>query len=268
MTLLNVKNLTKTYRSGLITHKMILAVDNVSLDVKEGEIISLVGESGSGKTTTARIILRLLKPTSGSIVFMGKDIWHDLKSKNDLKWYWRNVNGVFQDPFSSFNPTHRIRDDLLRVFNLFEHNYDNETKMNLVREALQSVGLIPEEVLERRPFELSGGMRQRILIARIFLIKPKLVIADEPTSMIDATLRLSILNLFTRLREELKISIMFITHDLGLATYVSDRILVMYKGKIIEEGTPEEILNNPKHEYTQNLLNSVPKLYTSWFKQL
>lgn len=140
--------------------------------------------------------------------------------------------------------------------------------MNLVREALQSVGLIPEEVLERRPFELSGGMRQRILIARIFLIKPKLVIADEPTSMIDATLRLNILNLFTRLREELKTSIMFITHDLGLATYVSDRILVMYKGRIVEEGTPEEILNNPKHEYTQNLLNSVPKLYTSWFKQL
>ncbi|MEM4502144.1 MAG: ABC transporter ATP-binding protein, partial [Ignisphaera sp.] len=128
--------------------------------------------------------------------------------------------------------------------------------------------LIPEEVLERRPFELSGGMRQRILIARIFLIKPKLVIADEPTSMIDATLRLNILNLFMRLREELKTSIMFITHDLGLATYVSDRILVMYKGRIVEEGTPEEILNNPKHEYTQNLLNSVPKLYTSWFKQL
>ncbi|MEM1525813.1 MAG: ABC transporter ATP-binding protein [Ignisphaera sp.] len=267
MVLLSVRNLTKVYRSGLIRHKSILAVDNVSFDIKEGEILSLVGESGSGKTTTARIILRLLKPTAGSVMFMGKDIWDELRTREDLKWYWRHVNGVFQDPFSSFNPTHRIKDILLRVFNLFDENYDKDAKMKLIYEALQSVGLIPEEVIERRPFELSGGMRQRILISRIFLIKPKLVLADEPTSMIDATLRLGILKLFLKLRDELKSSIIFITHDLGLATYVSDRILIMYKGGIVEEGSPEEILKNPRHEYTRNLLDSVPKLYTSWFKR-
>jgi ABC-type dipeptide/oligopeptide/nickel transport system, ATPase component len=267
MPLLEVKNLTKVYRIGLLGRRTIVAVNNVSFSVREGEIVSLVGESGSGKTTTARIILRLLKPTEGSVTFMGRDIWRDLRSRRDLKWYWRNVNGIFQDPFSSINPTHRIKDVFLRVFNLFEERYDSRTKLKMIREALQSVGLIPEEVLDRRPFELSGGMRQRILIARVFLVKPKLVLADEPTSMIDATLRLGVLNLFQKLREELKTSVIFITHDLGLATFVSDRILIMYRGEVVEEGAPEEIMKNPRHEYTRRLLESVPKLYTSWFRQ-
>jgi len=266
MTLLEVRNLTKVYESGFIRKRRIIAVNNISFDIKEGEIISLVGESGSGKTTTARMILRLVKPTSGAIKFMNKDIWRDIRSLSDLKWYWRNVNGVFQDPFSSFNPTHRIRDFMYRPFNLFNEKLDSKTKEELVREALQMVGLIPDEVLNRRPFELSGGMRQRVMIARTFLIKPKIVLADEPTSMIDATLRLGILKLFLKLRDEFKTSVIFITHDMGLAYYVSDRIMVMYKGKIVEEGTPDEVINHPQHEYTKNLLNSVPKLYVSWFK--
>ncbi|ADM27385.1 ABC transporter related [Ignisphaera aggregans DSM 17230] len=265
MPLLEVRNLVKIYETGLIRRQYIRAVDNVSFDVNEGEIISLVGESGSGKTTTARMILRLIRPTSGVIKFMDRDIWKDLKTQRDLKWYWRNVNGVFQDPYASFNPTHRIRDVLLRVFNLFDVHIDEDTKIRTIEEALRFVGLRPEEVLERRPFELSGGMRQRILIARTIIIKPKLIVADEPTSMIDATLRIGILDILLKLREELKSSIIFITHDLGLATYVSDRILVMYKGKIVEEGTPEELLNNPKHEYTRSLLTAVPKLYSKWF---
>ncbi|MEL9940455.1 MAG: ABC transporter ATP-binding protein [Ignisphaera sp.] len=265
-TILEVKNLAKIYEIGYIRKRQIVAVDKVSFSVKKGEIISLVGESGSGKTTTARMILRLIKPTSGVIKFMGRDIWRDLRGGSDLRWYWRNVNGVFQDPFSSFNPTHRIRDFMYRAFNLFNEKLDRDTKERLVREALQMVGLIPDEVLNRRPFELSGGMRQRVMIARIFLIRPMLVIADEPTSMIDATLRLGILRLFSKLREEIGTTIMFITHDMGLAYYISDRIMVMYRGKIIEEGTPDEIVNNPKHEYTRNLLDSIPKLYTSWFK--
>ena len=265
-TILEVKNLTKIYEIGYIRKRQIVAVDRVSFSVKKGEIISLVGESGSGKTTTARMILRLIKPTSGVIKFMGRDVWRDLKSSSDLKWYWRNVNGVFQDPFSSFNPTHRIRDFMYRAFNLFDKKLDRDTKERLVREALQMVGLIPDEVLNRRPFELSGGMRQRVMVARIFLIRPMLVLADEPTSMIDATLRLGILRLFSKLREEIGTTIMFITHDMGLAYYISDRIMVMYRGRIIEEGTPDEIVNNPKHEYTRNLLDAIPKLYTSWFK--
>jgi peptide/nickel transport system ATP-binding protein len=249
----------------LIRQKEIVAVNNINFNVKEGEIISLVGESGSGKTTTAKMILRLLRPTSGNILFNGKDIWADIRNEKELKWYWRNVNGVFQDPYSSFNPTHTIRFFMLRTFNLFDEEIDYDTKINMIKEALKEVGLIPEEILDKRPFELSGGMRQRVLIARIFLIKPKLVIADEPTSMIDATLRLSLLDLFLKLRDEFKTSQIFITHDLGLATYISDRILVMYKGEIVEEGIPEEILNKPSHPYTKKLLESVPKLYSKWF---
>jgi peptide/nickel transport system ATP-binding protein len=260
--ILEVKNLTKVYRIGLIRQKEIVAVNNINFNVKEGEIISLVGESGSGKTTTARMILRLLRPTSGNILFNGKDIWSDIRNKKELKWYWRNVNGVFQDPYSSFNPTHTIRFVMLRTFNLFDEEIDYDIKINMIKEALKEVGLIPEEILDKRPFELSGGMRQRVLIARIFLIRPKLVIADEPTSMIDATLRLSLLDLFLKLRDEFKTSQIFITHDLGLATYISDRILVMYKGEIVEEGIPEEILNKPSHPYTKKLLESVPKLYS------
>jgi peptide/nickel transport system ATP-binding protein len=263
--ILEIRNLTKIYRIGLIRQREIVAVNNVNFSVKKGEIISLVGESGSGKTTTARIILRLLKPSSGSIIFNGKDIWRDIRSIEELRWYWRNVNGIFQDPYSSFNPTHTIRYIMLRTFNLFNEQIDYSTKIDSIKEALKMVGLIPEEVLDRRPFELSGGMRQRVLIARIFLIKPRIVIADEPTSMIDATLRFGLLKLFLKLRDELKTSLIFITHDLGLATYISDRILIMYKGEIVEEGAPEEILNKPTHQYTKKLLESIPKLYSTWF---
>ncbi|MEM1611534.1 MAG: ABC transporter ATP-binding protein [Sulfolobales archaeon] len=266
MALLEVRNLVKAYTVGLIKRKDLVAVNNISFDVEKGEIISIVGESGSGKTTTARIILRLLPPTSGSVRFMGKDIWRDLRGSKDLKWYWRNVNGIFQDPYASINPTHKIKDILLRTFLLFDnHELDPDSKMKMIFEALRSVGLRPEEVLERRSFELSGGMRQRVLIARIFLIRPQLVVADEPTSMIDATLRMEILRLFMKLREENSTSIIFITHDMGLATYVSDRILVMYRGEIVEEGPPEKILESPKHGYTKKLLESVPKLYEKWF---
>ncbi|MDW8086311.1 MAG: ABC transporter ATP-binding protein [Ignisphaera sp.] len=265
--LLKIKDLTKIYRVGLIRQKEIVAVNNVSFYLKKSEIVSLVGESGSGKTTVAKIILRLLKPSSGVVRFQGRDIWRDLKNKNDLKWYWRNVNGIFQDPYSSFNPTHTIRYIMLRAFKLFDEYIDYDSKVERVREALKTVGLIPEEVLDKRPFELSGGMRQRILIARIFLIKPQLIVADEPTSMVDATLRLGLLKLFSRMRNELNTSIIFITHDLGLATYISDRIMIMYRGRIVEEGTPESILNNPTHSYTKRLLESVPKLYTTWFSE-
>jgi len=263
--ILEIKNLTKIYRIGLIRQKEILAVDKVSFNLKKGEIISLVGESGSGKTTVAKMILRLLKPSSGSIIFQGKDIWKDFRNKDDLRWYWRNVNGIFQDPYSSINPTHTIRYMMVRTFKLFDEQLDYDSKIERVKEALKTVGLIPEEILDRRPFELSGGMRQRILIARIFLIKPQLIVADEPTSMVDATLRLGLLKLFSKLRDELHTSIIFITHDLGLATYISDRILIMYRGTIVEEGTPGEILNNPMHSYTKRLLESVPKLYSTWF---
>jgi len=263
--MLSVESLTKIYNIGFFSKKSIIAVDNVSFTVNRSEIISLVGESGSGKTTVAKIILRLLPPTSGSVVFEGKNVW-TLKNSEELKWYWRNVHGVFQDPYSSFNPVRKIDRILYQTFNLFDKKDIEKIgdKDEIVRNALKEVGLRPEAVLGKYPHELSGGMRQRIMIARCFILRPKLIIADEPTSMIDASTRAGILNLFLKLRDEYGSSVIFITHDLGLAYYVSDRILVMYKGRIVEEKTPEELLERPEHPYTKRLVEDVPLIYRKW----
>ena len=259
--LLEVKNLTKIFTVGFLRRKEIVAVKDISFNVKESEFVSLVGESGSGKTTTARMILRLLRPTSGSVVFRDRDVW-SLRTLNDLRWYWRQVHGIFQDPFASFNPLYKVDRVLYQVFSLLGDN--DVDKESLVKEALKEVGLRPEEVLGRYPHELSGGQRQRLMIARCYLLKPKLILADEPISMIDASTRAGILQLFSKLRDEYKTSIIFITHDLGLAYYVSDRILIMHKGSIVEEGSPEEIMEHPQHPYTKRLREDVPLLYRKW----
>ncbi|KYH36431.1 MAG: peptide ABC transporter ATPase [Candidatus Bathyarchaeota archaeon B24] len=259
--LLEVKNLTKIFTVGFLRRKEIVAVKDVSFNVKESEFVSLVGESGSGKTTTARMILRLLRPTSGSVVFRDRDVW-SLRTLNDLRWYWRQVHGIFQDPFASFNPLYKVDRVFYQVFTLLGDN--DVDKESLVNEALKEVGLRPEEVLGRYPHELSGGQRQRLMIARCYLLKPKLILADEPISMIDASTRAGILQLFSKLRDEYKTSIIFITHDLGLAYYVSDRVLIMHKGSIVEEGSPEEIMEHPQHPYTKRLREDVPLLYRKW----
>jgi len=207
------------------------------------------------------MILRLLRPTSGSIKFQGRDIW-SLKDIKDLRWYWKNVHGIFQDPFASYNPLYKVDRIIYQVFTLLGDV--GTDKSSLVKEALKEVGLKPEEVLGRYPHELSGGQRQRIMIARCYLLKPKLILADEPVSMIDASTRVGILKLFSNLRDNYGTSVIFITHDLGLAYYVSDRILVMYKGSIVEEGTPENIMENPRHPYTRRLREDVPLLYRRW----
>ncbi|MBO3770012.1 MAG: ABC transporter ATP-binding protein [Thermoproteota archaeon] len=257
--ILKVEDLTKVYETGLFKKKYITAVDKVSFNVSRGEIVSLVGESGSGKTTVAKIILRLLPPTSGRVFYNGEDIW-EKKSIEDLKKYWREVHAVFQDPFASFNPVYKIDRVLEQAFNLMGTPVDE----NAIKEALKEVALLPSEVLGKYPHELSGGQRQRLMIARCFLLKPKLILADEPVSMVDASTRASIVNLFLRLRDEYKTSIIFITHDLGLAYFVSDRILIMYKGRIVEEGSPDELISSPKDAYTRSLLESVPLLYGKW----
>lgn len=257
--LLKVENLTKVYETGLFRKKYITAVDGVSFKVSRGEIISLVGESGSGKTTVAKIVLRLLPPTSGSVLYNGENIW-EKKSIEELKNYWREVHAVFQDPFASFNPIYKIDRILEQAFNLMGTPVDE----NAIKEALKEVALLPSEVLGKYPHELSGGQRQRLMIARCFLLKPKLILADEPVSMVDASTRASIVNLFIRLRDEYRTSIIFITHDLGLAYFVSDRILIMYKGRIVEEGSPDELISSPKDKYTKKLLESVPLLYGKW----
>lgn len=257
--LLEVKNLSRYFGAG---RHLVKAVDNISFYIKEREIISIIGESGSGKTTIARMILKLLQPTSGKIIYKGKDIT-SIKDRNSLIEYWRQVQAVFQDPFSSFNAFYTVRKLLRNAFRLLP-SLSEEEKEEIIKEALTNVGLNYQEILNKRPFELSGGQKQRIMIARIVIIKPKLLVADEPTSMIDASSRTGILNLLLDLRREYGMSIIFITHDIGLACYTSDRLIILNEGKIVETGEPEEILVNPKHEYTKKLLKDVPVLHRSW----
>jgi peptide/nickel transport system ATP-binding protein len=259
--LLETKDLRKVFHVGLIRRKEIVAVDSVSIDVEPKKFISFVGESGSGKTTTAMMILRLLKPSSGSVIFEGKNVW-DFKKINELRSYWRQVHAIFQDPYASYNPLHKIDRIMYQAFNLMEQSGTDKDKM--VREALREVGLRPEDVLGKYPHELSGGQRQRIMLARCYLLRPKLIVADEPISMIDASTRASVLELFSKLREEYDTSVIFITHDLGLAYYVSDEILIMYKGSIVERGPPDELMNRPQDPYTKRLREDIPLLYRKW----
>jgi peptide/nickel transport system ATP-binding protein len=259
--LLEVKKLGKVFHAGLVRRKEIVAVDNVSFNVESKKFISLVGESGSGKTTAAKMILRLLPPTSGSVIFEGRNVW-SLKKMNELKWYWRQVHAIFQDPYASYNPLHKIDRILYQVFNLTKQSNTDKDKM--VKEALREVGLRPEDVLGKYPHELSGGQRQRIMVARCYALRPKLIVADEPISMIDASTRASVLKLFSRLREEYNTSVIFITHDLGLAYYVSDEILIMYQGSIVEKGPPDDVMNHPQDSYTKRLREDIPLLYRKW----
>jgi peptide/nickel transport system ATP-binding protein len=238
------------------------AVFDVDFMFRSGEIISIVGESGSGKTTLAKMIMGLLKPTSGQIMFRGKP--RSLKSRADREEYWKNVQGIFQDPFSSFNQFSKIQNLLLDCINLLKLKLTEEERMNMMREACRFVNLEFDELYNKYPFELSGGQMQRLMIARIFILKPKVLIADEPTSMIDACSRATILDMFLKLRKQNDMIIVFITHDLGLAYYVSDTIYIMEHGTIVERGSATTILESPTHSYTKRLLADVPKLKEAW----
>lgn len=259
--MLNTCSLTKVYSAGFLKKKGTVAVNQVSFDVDRGETISLVGESGSGKTTIAHIILRLLPPTSGRVIFEDKDIW-SFGNRKELKKYWQEVHGIFQDPYASFNSMYKADRILYQVFNLLDVHTDNKKK--IVKEALESVGLRPGDIMGKYSHQLSGGQRQRLMVARCYILKPKLIIADEPVSMVDASGRAGILNLFSELRNRYKIAVIFITHNLGLAYYMSDRILVMHEGEIVEEGAPETILSHPQHPYTQKLIADIPLIQSKW----
>jgi peptide/nickel transport system ATP-binding protein len=262
MSRLEVKNLTKIFSLGFFSKRRVEAVKNVSFEVKEKEIVSLVGESGSGKTTTAKMILRLLPPTSGEIRFEGKDIWRDLKDKESLVEFRRKVHAVFQDPFASYNPFYPVERTLWQAINLLENKPSNKKEaLELIKESLFRVGIDPKDVLGKYPHQISGGQKQRIMIARCWILRPLLIVADEPTSMIDASSRGGIIKLLEELREEQGTSIIFITHDLGLAYYVSDNIFVMKNGEIVERGHPDKVVLEPTHEYTKLLVGSIPKLY-------
>ena len=240
-----------------------LAVDNVSIDLYESEIVSIVGESGSGKTTLAKMLLGLLKPTEGEIYFQGQ--LRDIRSRKKKKEYWKNIQAIFQDPFSAYNTFQKIDAVLLDCLRMRgDGKLPQAQKIELMTEACSFVNLKFAELTNKYPFELSGGQMQRLMIARIFLLNPKILVADEPTSMIDACSRATILDELMKLRDEAGMTVIFITHDIGLAYYVSDTVYIMEQGKVVERGTADACILNPQEAYTQRLINDVPKIHEEW----
>lgn len=257
---LSGRGLTKIYGIGK-TQK--LAVDHVDFDFNEGEIVSIVGESGSGKTTLSKMLLGLISTTEGTIEYQGKP--RDISTNAKKKEYWKNIQPIFQDPFSSYNIFYKIDavlDDCLNMRGF--KNLPEEQKIQMKTEACSFVNLKYAELTNKYPFELSGGQMQRLMIARIFLLKPKILMADEPTSMIDACSRATILDMLLKLRDEINMTIIFITHDIGLAYYISDKVYIMEHGKFVESGSAEEVIINPQADYTKRLISDVPKIYEKW----
>ncbi len=254
------RDLTRTYGHG---KRLTTAVDRVSFTIRDREIVSLVGQSGCGKTVLAKMLLRLETPSSGVLDFDGRPIGE----VKDAREHWRKVQAVFQDPFAAFNQFFTIRAQLKSSFRLFKEK-PSEAEMNdRVDQALLAVNIKPKEIEGKYPFELSGGQMQRMLLARIFILKPQVLIADEPTSMVDACSRAGILDYLMKLKEELQMTIVFVTHDIGLAYYVSDSIFIMHKGEIVEQGPPDQVIQSPTSEVTKQLLEDIPQVNREWIRR-
>ncbi len=253
--LLEVDHLTKVFSLGSILSRVrITAVDNVSFEVNPAEIFALAGESGCGKTTTARIVMGFEEATSGTITHNSKT-----QAKNEKVWRTEGIQAIFQDPFATFNPLRTVDNYFFETLHNYALTRNKEAAIRYIDLKLKQVGLSYEEFAGKYPNEFSGGQLQRISIARALLTNPTLLIADEPVSMVDASLRMSIVNLFKKLRDELEVSVLYITHDLATAYYVSDRIAVMFRGNIVEMGPVEQVLMNPRHPYTKLLRESIPE---------
>ncbi len=254
----NVSKISQT-KGGLFGKPLppVVALNRFSLKIYEGEIFGLVGESGSGKTTAGRLVVRLEDPTSGKIFLEGLEI-NRLKG-NELKQYRRRIQMIFQDPYQSLNPQISIFDTVAEPLAI--HNMgDRDQRRKMVAEMLSSVGLAPpENFFNRYPHQLSGGQRQRVAIARAMILNPTFVVADEPTSMLDASISAQIFNILINMREKLKVTLLFITHSLAAARYLCDRIGVIYKGNLVELGMADEVISRPKHPYTQALIDALPK---------
>lgn len=257
-TILSVADLCKWFelKKGIFGRAgYVKAVDGVTFDLKRGEAVSLVGESGSGKTTLGKTILRLYKPTSGKIIFDGRDITN-LKGK-DLLWYRRETGLVQQDPFGALPPFMTVRRILEEPLTI--HKVKGSERLQRVRRALEEVRLTPiEDFINKYPHMLSGGQQQRLVIARATILNPKLIVADEPVSMLDASVRIEILTLLKELQKRHNLTVIYITHDLSTTRYFSEWIYIMYAGKIVEKARTKELLKNPLHPYSRALLNTIP----------
>jgi peptide/nickel transport system ATP-binding protein len=259
--MLRLDAVSKVYKTGTFGGAHLTAVSDVTFDIEPGEVVSLIGESGSGKTTIGRMILRLTRVTSGSITYDGQDV--SSLGRGQLRSYYGNVQGVFQDPFSSYNPVFKVD----RVFEMIRGNYlpglGRPEWTDRLGRALEGVGLDPGVVLGKYPHQLSGGQLQRLLIARALLLDIRYLVADEIISMLDASTRIDVLNLLGDLKGR-GLGILFVTHDLSLGHYISDRTVILRYGKVVEMGATETVFRNPLHPYTQMLLSSVPQLHEKW----
>lgn len=269
-----IRNLSKRYsvNTGFIAQlrgrlAFADAVNDVSLDIRHGEVTALVGESGCGKTTLGKMLVKLEAPTSGSILIDGRDV-AQLRSR-ELRRFRSQVQMIFQDPYDSLNPQKTIRDIVSQPLRYLGIGRTRQEREERVERAMEQVELKPvDRYLSRLPHQLSGGQRQRVAIARALVVEPAFIVADEPVSMLDVSVRASILNLLRKLNHDLKIPILLITHDLSTAGFLADRIVVMYLGKIVEAATPTTLLRSPVHPYTKLLLSSVPRLKHSSLERL
>jgi len=259
--MLKLDNISKVYRVGTFGGEHLHAVNDVSFDIEDGEVVALIGESGSGKSTIGKMILRLISTSAGAIIVDGVDI--STLNGSRLKEYYRTVQGVFQDPFSSYNPIFKAD----RVFAVIKSEFFPDTKdsewRNKLNRSLEAVGLNPDQVLDKFPHQLSGGQLQRLLIARALLLDIQILVADEIISMLDASTRIDVLNLLADLKSR-GLSILFITHDLSLGYYISDKAVILYRGYVVEMGPTRNVYYNPCHPYTKMLMACVPRLDRKW----
>jgi peptide/nickel transport system ATP-binding protein len=254
-TILRVENLSRYFRvGGFRSRGQLHATDEISFEVASGEIVALVGESGSGKSTIARVLAGLYPPTSGAVIFEGQ-----LVGRRSSRSVRGRMPMVFQDPFGSINPVLHVGHSLLRSLKLHRPDIDKSHRFDEAVALVEKVGLTPgAEVLGRYPHELSGGQRQRLGFAQALASRPSLILADEPVSMLDVSIRIGLLNVMKELRDNEGVSLLYITHDLASARYVADRMIVLYAGRIVEEGSTEEVIGSPQHPYTRLLMSTAP----------
>lgn len=258
MALLEAQNVTKVFGGGMLNQRRTVAVDEVSLMIKEEKptITAIAGESGSGKTTLARLLLGMTQPSDGALCFRGQALTE--MNRQERKQFRRQVQAIFQDPFEVYNPFYKVDQVLTIPVRKFQLANSAAEATRRIEESLQLAGLRPEETLGRYPHQLSGGQRQRIMVARALLLNPKVILADEPVSMVDASLRATILGSLMQVKQELGISLVYITHDLTTAYQISENIYILYRGSVAEVGSVEQVIKDPQHPYTRLLISSIP----------